>query len=53
MRCLKKNIRSGENSKWNIIDNLHISEDIYKRRKRRLIYTVYNELNKIEAELQQ
>lgn len=52
MIYLKKNIRSGENNKWNIIDKLNISEDIYKRRKRKLIYTVHNELNKLEAGLQ-
>lgn len=52
MKYLKKNIRSGENNKWNIIDKLHISEDIYKRRKRKLIYAVHNELNKLEADLQ-
>lgn len=52
MKYLKKNIRSGENNKWNIIDKLNISEDIYKRRKRKLIYTVHSELNKLEADLQ-
>lgn len=39
-------MRNGEDNRWNIIENLHISEDIYKRRKRKLIYLVHNELKK-------
>ena len=31
-------------TKWEIIDQLYISEDTYKRRKRELIYTVYKEI---------
>lgn len=34
-------------SKWEIITNLHVSEETYKRRKRELIYTVYEELKKL------
>ena len=49
---LKRNIRSGEENKWNVIDKLNISEDVYKRRKRKLIYTVHKELNKLEEGLQ-
>ena len=52
MRFLQRNIRSGERNKWNIIDTINISEDIYKRRKRKLIYEVHSELNKLEADLQ-
>jgi len=52
MIYLKRNIRSGEENKWNIIDKLNISEDVYKRRKRKLIYTVHKELNKIKENLQ-
>ena len=44
--------QKGEDNKWNIIDNLNISEDIYKRRKRKLIYAVHTELDKIEKNLQ-
>lgn len=42
-------MKNGEENKWNIIEELHISEDVYKRRKRKLIYFVHNELknNKI------
>lgn len=34
-------------SKWKIIDDLHFSEETYKRRKRDLIYTVEKELKKL------
>lgn len=33
-------------SKWDIINELSISEETYKRRKRELIYTVYKEISK-------
>lgn len=33
-------------SKWTIIDELGFSEETFKRRKRKLIYTVYEELKK-------
>lgn len=33
--------------KWDIINELHISEETYKRRKRTLIYTVDKELKKL------
>jgi hypothetical protein len=33
-------------SKWDIINELNISEETYKRRKRELIYTVYKEISK-------
>ena len=33
-------------SKWQIIDDLHTSEETYKRRKRELIYAVDKELKK-------
>ena len=33
-----------QKSKWNIIDELHISEETYKRRKSELVYTTYNEM---------
>lgn len=33
-------------SKWAIIDELGFSEETFKRRKRKLIYTVYEELKK-------
>ncbi len=33
--------------KWDIIHNLNISEETYKRRKRELIYTVDKELKKL------
>lgn len=36
-----------EGYKWDIINHLHISEETYKRRKSKLVYAVYNELNKI------
>lgn len=52
MIYLKRNVRSGEENKWNVIDKLNISEDVYKRRKRKLIYTVHKELNKLEEGLQ-
>lgn len=32
--------------KWEVIELLNKSEETYKRRKRELIYAVYNELNK-------
>lgn len=34
-------------SKWKIIEDLHFSEETYKRRKRSLIYTVEKELKKL------
>jgi len=34
-------------SKWEIIDNLSISEETYKRRKRELIYAVSEEIKKL------
>lgn len=34
-------------SKWKIIDDLHFSEETFKRRKRNLIYTVEKELKKL------
>ena len=34
-------------SKWEIIDEMHISEETFKRRKRELIYTVYEEMKKM------
>lgn len=33
-------------SKWDIINELSISEETYKRRKRELIYTVHKEISK-------
>ena len=36
----------GENNRWNIIDKLNISEDQYKRRRRKLIYIVNDEIKK-------
>lgn len=33
--------------KWTIIDELHISEETFKRRKRELIYTVDKELKRL------
>ena len=33
-------------SKWDIINELNISEETYKRRKRELIYTVHKEISK-------
>ncbi len=33
--------------KYNIIEELHISEETYKRRKRSLIYAVHEELKKL------
>ncbi len=33
-------------SKWEIINELHISEETFKRRKRELIYAVYEEILK-------
>jgi len=38
--------QKGEENKWDIIDKLNISEDVYKRRRRKLIYLVHNELLK-------
>lgn len=38
--------------KWDIIKDLNISEETYKRRKRELIYTVHSELNKMKENLQ-
>ena len=38
--------------KWDIIKDLNISEETYKRRKRELIYTVHSELNKMKEKLQ-
>lgn len=40
--------RKGEKNKWTIIDTLHISEDIYKRRKKELIYRVDKELKSLK-----
>ena len=34
-------------NKWKIIEDLHFSEETYKRRKRSLIYTVEKELKKL------
>ena len=34
-------------NKWEIINELHISEETYKRRRRNLVYTVYEELKKL------
>ncbi len=34
-------------NKWEIIDEMHISEETFKRRKRELIYTVYEEMKKM------
>lgn len=34
-------------NKWEIINELNISEETYKRRKKDLIYTVYEELKNI------
>lgn len=34
-------------NKWDIIEELHISEETYKRRKKLLIYTVNEELKKL------
>lgn len=31
-------------NKWDVINELNISEETYKRRKKELIYTVYEEL---------
>lgn len=42
----EKLYREGE-EKWNIIEKLHISEETFKRRKRELIYTVYEEIKKL------
>ena len=33
-------------SKWDIINELNVSEETYKRRKRELIYAVYEEISK-------
>ena len=33
-------------SKWDIINSLNVSEETYKRRKRELIYAVYEEIIK-------
>lgn len=35
------------NKKWQVINELHISESTYERRKKRLIYTVHKELKKL------
>lgn len=32
-------------SKWQIIDSLNYSEETFKRRHRKLVYTVHDELN--------
>lgn len=42
----EKLYQKGEN-KWKIIEDLHFSEETYKRRKRSLIYTVEKELKKL------
>lgn len=34
-------------SKWEIIESLGVSEETYKRRKKNLIYTVYENLKKL------
>ena len=34
-------------TKWKVIDELHASEETYKRRKRELIYAVDNEIKKM------
>lgn len=36
-----------QRNKWDVIDELNISEETYKRRKRNLIYTVNEELKKL------
>lgn len=36
-----------DKNKWDIIEDLHISEETFKRRYRKLIYTVYEELKKL------
>lgn len=33
--------------RWQVINELHISESTYERRKKRLIYTVHKELKKL------
>lgn len=38
-------------NKWEIIKELNVSEETYKRRKRHLIYTVNKELKKIDLTL--
>ena len=43
---------SESDNKWDVIDKLHISEETYKRRKRKLIYTVHEELKKVTPNLQ-
>ena len=40
--------QSGNENRWNIIDKLHISEDIYKRRKRKLVYLVHKEIKSLQ-----
>lgn len=35
-----------ERNRWNIIETLHISEDQYKRRRKKLIYLVHENINK-------
>lgn len=42
----EKLYQKGEN-KWKIIEDLHFSEETYKRRKKCLIYTVEKELKKL------
>lgn len=42
----KRKGKQGYN-KWNIIDKLNISESTHKRRKKKLIYTINNELKNL------
>jgi len=37
----------GKINKWDIINKFNISEETYKRRRKKLIYTIHDELNKL------
>jgi hypothetical protein len=38
-------------NKWEIIDNLHRSEETYKRRHKELVYAIHDELNLLNKEM--